>query len=139
MKTLSLQRRIAAQVLGVGKNRVWFDPSRINEIKEAITKEDIKALVKEKAIKKKPVIGVKRRAGKLRQLRKKKGRVRGQGKRKKIVKKRKREYIRRIRVLRRYVRELKIAGKIRASQGRRFLRLAKAGVIKTKRDIKEQI
>ncbi len=139
MKTLSLQKRIAAQVLKVGKNRVWFDPSRINDIKEAITKEDIKALIKERAIKKKPLIGTKRKAGKSRKKRKRKGRRRGPGKKRKNLNKRKEEYIRKIRKIRSYIKELKSRNVIDAKESKKLMRLAKAGVFKSKKDIKEKI
>ena len=89
--------------------------------------------------KKKPVIGIKRRKGKLRQKRRKKGRRRGAGKRKKIVKKRKKEYIIKIRNLRSYIRELKLKGDITAKESRKLMRLAKAGMFKSKKDIKEKI
>lgn len=139
MKTLSLQKRIAASVLKVGENRVWFDPSRINEIREAITKEDIRGLIKEKAIKKKPLIGTKRRAGRLRQKRRRKGRGRGPGRKKRTVKNEKREYILKIRKLRSYIRELKSQGIINAKENKKLMRLAKAGMFKSKEDIKEKI
>ncbi len=45
MTDLSAQRRLAADVLDVGKNRVWFDPDEQGEIAEAITREQIKELV----------------------------------------------------------------------------------------------
>ena len=139
MKTLELQKRIAASVLKIGKSRVWFDPSRIDDIREAITKDDIRALIKEKAIKKMPKKGRKRRAGKLRQKRKRKGRRRGFGKKKKIVKKRKKDYMIKIKNLRKYIKQLKNEGIINAKESRRLLGLAKAGMFKSKKDIKEKI
>lgn len=139
MKTLQLQKRIAASVLKVGLNKVWFDPARISEIKEAITREDVKELIKEKVIKKKPVKGIKRRAGKKRQKRKKKGRRRGPGKKKKIVKKRKKEYMIKIRNLRSYIKNLKLNKTISAGESKKLMRLAKAGILNSKKDIKEKI
>jgi len=139
MKTLTLQKRIAASVFKVGQNRVWFDPSRINDIREAITKEDIRILIKEKAIKKKPKIGVKRRAGKIRQKRKRKGRGRGAGRKKKIVKKKKKEYIIKIKNLRKYIKMLKQEGAINPKESKKLMNLAKAGMFKSKKDIKEKI
>ena len=41
MRTLRTKKVMAAKVLGVGINKVWFDPQRLTEIKEAITKQDI--------------------------------------------------------------------------------------------------
>lgn len=35
MVSLKLQKRLAASVLGVGKNKVWLDPNEINEISMA--------------------------------------------------------------------------------------------------------
>jgi len=45
MSDLTAQRRLAADVLDVGENRVWFDPDQQGEIVEAITREDIRELV----------------------------------------------------------------------------------------------
>ena len=50
MTDLSAQKRLAADVLGVGKNRVWFDPDAQSEIAEAITREDIRGLVDDGSI-----------------------------------------------------------------------------------------
>ena len=45
MTDLSAQKRLASEVLDVGKNRVWFDPDAQAEIAEAITRADIRELV----------------------------------------------------------------------------------------------
>ena len=49
---IGVQRRLAAQVLKCGVNRVAFDNDRLEEIKEAITKTDIRALIGNGAISK---------------------------------------------------------------------------------------
>lgn len=49
---LKTQKRLAAQVLGVSRKRVSFDPERLEDIKEAITKTDMRGLLSEKAIRK---------------------------------------------------------------------------------------
>ncbi|MEM2875660.1 MAG: 50S ribosomal protein L19e, partial [Candidatus Bathyarchaeia archaeon] len=36
------QRRLATEVLKVGKSRVWFDPERIEDIELAITRDEIR-------------------------------------------------------------------------------------------------
>ncbi len=54
---LKNQKRMSAQVMDVGENKVWFDPARITDIKEAITKADLIALIKDKAIQKRPEEG----------------------------------------------------------------------------------
>lgn len=50
---LKIQKRLAAQVLGCSQSKIIFDNERLGDIKESITKIDIKNLVKEKAIAKK--------------------------------------------------------------------------------------
>ncbi len=45
MTDLSAQRRLAADILDVGKNRIWFDPAEQGEIAEAITREQIADLI----------------------------------------------------------------------------------------------
>ena len=51
---LKNQKRISSQLLKVGKTSVKFDPERLADIKEAITKEDIRGLIKDKEITKRP-------------------------------------------------------------------------------------
>ena len=48
MTNLSGQRRLAAQILKVGQNRVWIDPERIDDVDGAITREEIRKLIHEK-------------------------------------------------------------------------------------------
>ena len=47
---LTSQKRLAAQVMKVGKSRVWIDPQFEDEASLAITKEDIRRLVDEGVI-----------------------------------------------------------------------------------------
>lgn len=139
MKTLRLQRRLAAEIMNIGVNRVWFDYDRIKEIKEAITKADVDALIKDRAIKKKPIQGVKRRAGREMGIRRKKGRSRGAGKKRRITMRKKKVYAFRIRKIRNYLNVLKNAKIITKSESSKLRRLAKAGIIKNKKDIREKI
>ena len=57
MTDLSAQRRLAADVLDVGKNRVWLDPNEQDEIAGAITREAIEELVEVGIIQAKPARG----------------------------------------------------------------------------------
>ena len=91
------------------------------------------------AIKKRAVKGVKRRAGKLRQIRKRKGRGRGAGKKKKVVNQRKKEHVKRIRKLRGYIKELLSEEKISSKEKTKLMKLAKAGVFKSRKEIKEKL
>ena len=101
---LSKKKELAAKTLGVGKNRVIFSTEGLAEIKEAITKQDIKSLYVEGIIGIKPVKGRKK-------VKKRKTR-RGDGKIKKKVNKRKQIYVKITRKLRGYVMDLRDKGKI---------------------------
>ncbi|MEM2707640.1 MAG: 50S ribosomal protein L19e [Candidatus Pacearchaeota archaeon] len=136
--SLKTQRRLAAEILGVGINRVKFMPEKINEIKEAITRKDIEELIKEGAIKKRPIKGYKRRAGRKRQKRYKKRR-RGEGKIKKKVIDKKRKYIILIRNLRRYLKNLKNRGILTTREYRILRKQAKGGRFKSKKELMEYI
>ena len=51
MTELKNQRRMAASLLKCGEHRVWMDQDRLDEIAKAVTKDDIRVLIKGKAIK----------------------------------------------------------------------------------------
>ncbi len=57
---MSVQRRMAAEILGVGVNRVWIDPSKSEEVTSALTREDIKGLINRGIISKRPEKGTSR-------------------------------------------------------------------------------
>ena len=101
---LENKRALAARTLKVGKNRVIFNSQRLSEIKEAITKQDIKDLVSS------GVIRIKDKKGK-RKIQKRKTRRRS-GSIKKKVNKSKREYIILTRKLRAHLKKLKENKKI---------------------------
>jgi len=102
MANLIKKKQLAAKTLGVGKNRIHFNSESLSEIKEAITKQDIKELYSEGIISIKPVKGrrkIVRRKTK-----------RGPGKIKKTVNKRKQIYVKITRKLRAYLKGLKSLG-----------------------------
>lgn len=101
---LKKKKKLAARVLKVGAGRIVLSSDMPEEIKEAITRQDIRDLVKEKIIK------IKEKKGR-RKIRKRKTKKRG-GKVKKKVNKRKREYVKLTRKLRKYVKNLKLKGRI---------------------------
>ncbi len=100
---LKFQKRLAARTIGVGIDKVRLAPSRYDDIKEAITKSDIRSLVKQGAIKILQQGTPSRLKAKLRQAQKKKGRQSGQGTRrgtKHARSPRKRHWIAKIRAIR---------------------------------------
>lgn len=96
---LNNKKILAAAVLDVGKNRIVFNQENLAEIKEAITRQDIKMLYQEKIIKIKPIKG-------RRKVRRKKTK-KGPGKIKMKIKDRKKGYVKITRKLREYLSELK--------------------------------
>lgn len=101
---LRTKKQLVIRTLKVGKERIVFLPSRLNEIKDAITKQDIRDLKKEGVIIVKEVKGRKKVE--------KKSKKRGVGKIKKKVNKRKQEYVVMTRKLRKYASEMQKQGKL---------------------------
>lgn len=104
MTNLRTKKELAAKALKVGKNRIVFNAEGLSEIKEAITKRDIKDLKNEGIITIRPVKGRKK-------VERRKSR-RGPGKIKKKVKHRKQEYVKITRKLRKYLMGLRDKGKV---------------------------
>jgi len=98
------KKQLAIKTLGVGKSRIVFVQSRLDEIKEAITKQDIKDLKREGAI------IVKEIRGKTKVVKRKN--KKGPGKIKKKLNTRKQDYVIMTRKLRGYVAELKKRGEL---------------------------
>lgn len=96
------KKELAARALNIGKARIIFNKERLDEIKEAITKNDIKDLLKGKAIKIKEKQGRKKKEK--RRTRRRVGSI------KKKVNKRKQEYIKLTRKLRTHIKYLKDKG-----------------------------
>ena len=115
MVSLKLQKRLAASVLKCGRNKVWLDPNESNEISMANSRQNVKKLIKDGFVIKKPQV-VHSRSRVMRHLEaKRKGRHTGFGKRKGTAKARlpmKILWMRRQRVLRRLLRKYREAKKI---------------------------
>lgn len=92
---LKKKKSLAVRTLGVGIERIKFLKPRLDEIKEAITKQDIRDLHKDGAIKIKPIKG--RRKNTKRKTKRSTGNI------KKKVNKRKEEYVIITRKLRKYL------------------------------------
>jgi len=96
---LDKKKALAAKVLNVGRGRIIFVEPRLNEIKEAITKEDIRSLKADGAIMIKEIRG--RRSKPKKKVRRSPGNV------KKVARNSKREYMLITRKLRKYMYELR--------------------------------
>ena len=82
MTDLKAQKRLASDVLDVGKNKLWFDPDRQGDIAEAITREDIRELVDEGVVRAEEPQGNSRGRARERQQKRSYGHQKGAGSRK---------------------------------------------------------
>ena len=135
---LDNQKKIAAQILKCSRKRIWIDPSRLSDIKESITKVDIRLLIKEGIIIKKQAKGVSRVRARKILGQKRKGRQKGHGSRKgkrtsRLYKKRK--WINKIRAQRTLMNELRDKKKISKKGYRDLYVKAKGGFFRSKRHI----
>ena len=73
------QRRLAAEIMKVGSNKVKFNSERMEEVSEALTRDDIRSLINSGAITKKQETGVSRGKARDRKKQKLRGRRRGDG------------------------------------------------------------
>ena len=79
---MKLQKRLASDIMKCSPKRVHFDTEKTSEIKEAITKADIRSLVKQGVIVEKKARGISRVRARKIKLQKRKGRQKGSGSRK---------------------------------------------------------
>jgi large subunit ribosomal protein L19e len=139
---LNTQKKLAAGILKSSPKKIWLDSTRSDEIKEAITKADIRSLIKDKAIKAKKEKGTSKSRIRKAAIQKSKGRRKGPGSRKSGMNARitrKRTWINHIRVQRallQNLREKKVIGK---SDYRSLYLKSKGGFFRSKRHLKMYI
>lgn len=132
---LKNQRRMAAEILGCGINRVWIDPNAIDEVANAVTREDIKAAIAAGVIRAKRVKGNSRGRIRAREMQRKKGRRRGPGSREgaKFARMpRKLKWMQTIRAVRSVLRMLRDEKKIDRKTYRKLYYQAKGGAFKNR-------
>lgn len=136
------QRRMASEILKCGLDRVWIDPDTIEDVAEAVTREDIRDLINSKVIRKKQKIGISRGRARKIALQKSKGKRKGQGSRKGAKRARlskKRAWIMKIRPIRSSLKDLRDNATIDRSTYRKYYRLAKGGTFKSKAHLKSHM
>ena len=142
MTNLRAQKRLAAEELGVGKNRIWFDPERQGDLAEAITREDIRELVDEGVIQVDPESSNSRGRARERKQKRSYGHQTGPGSRKGKAGARqneKEEWQSRIRAQRKRLRELRDAGEITRSEYRELYDKAGGGEFDSVADLEREL
>jgi large subunit ribosomal protein L19e len=136
---LKVQKRLAADIAGCSPKRISFDTSRLSDIKEAITKADIRGLIRDGAILVRPARGVSRHRARERQEKRSNGQMRGFGSRKGKATARlphKEAWMTKIRNQRAFLQEIRERKLIDNKDFRMLYLRAKSGFFRSRRHIK---
>jgi large subunit ribosomal protein L19e len=142
MESLAKQKRIAAKVLRVGEGKVWIDPEATGDVADAITREDVRDLIEKGIIKVKQKKGVSRGRARVRANQKALGRRKGHGSRKGTKGARankKKQWITKIRALRRRLKELREDDYVDKTIYRKLYNKANGGEFRTVGHLNEYI
>lgn len=142
MSDLASQKRIVASILKCGVNRVWFNPERLSDIENAISREDLRRLVADGAIKARQKKGVSRGRARIKIAKRSYGHCRGPGRRKGATGARspgKRAWIQKIRAIRKALVALRDAGTINRHMYRILYRKAAGGQFRSVAHMKAQL
>lgn len=130
MTDLRNQKRLAAEIMGCGEERVWLDPESQGDVADAITREDVRGLIEDGIVREKRKKGVSRGRARERDEKREYGHQNGPGTRKGKKGARsdpKEEWKSGIRALRKELRRMKREDEIDASQYRDLYAKAKGG------------
>jgi large subunit ribosomal protein L19e len=132
---LTTQKRLAAEILKIGVNRVWIDPDNLEEVSEAITREGVKKLIADGTIKARPKKGISSYRSKKIAEQKSKGRRKGRGSIKGAKGARnpkKKAWMTTIRALRTDLKDMRDNREINRTTYRKLYKMAKGGAFRSK-------
>jgi large subunit ribosomal protein L19e len=142
MTDLSAQKRLASELLDAGQDSVWLDPDRQGDIAEAITREDIRELIDEGAIRADAPEGNSRGRARQRQKKRSYGHQKGPGSRRGKAGARQNEkqnWQSRIRAQRERLRELRDEGELDSAAYRDLYDKAGGGEFDSVADLERYI
>jgi len=140
-----LQKRLAAEILGVGVSRVRIAAKTkedFEDLESAITKDDVRKLIERGVIYAEPEKSNSRARWRERKEKRQKGRRRGHGKRKGKAGARqdkKEAWMSRIRKMRKYLKYLRDKGIISTKLYRKYYRLAKGGAFRSLAELRAHL
>ena len=132
---LTTQKRLAADLLKVGVNRVWIDPDNLEEVSRAITREGVNQLIQQGYIKARPKKGISSYRSKKKAEQKNKGKRKGRGSIKGAKGARnpkKKAWMTTIRALRKDLKDMRDEREINRTTYRKLYRMAKGGAFRSK-------
>ncbi|MFH0954938.1 MAG: 50S ribosomal protein L19e [Candidatus Micrarchaeota archaeon] len=135
-------RRLASTVLKTGETGIWFDETQMDKVTECMTKEDVRQLINQGIIKKRLAIGQSKGRSRKLALKKKKGRRRGFGKRggtQKTRSEKKKNWMKRVRSQRTFLRELKKKKKMDSKTYQAAYKRISGGFFKGKKNIEQAV
>ena len=136
---LDVQRRLAAQIMKCGEHRVRFDPSSLEDIKEAITNSDIRHLINNGIITKRRLLNTSKYWARKHRRQKSKGKQKGTGSRKGKKTARlppKRVWINKIRLQRNFIKSLRDNKTINSTEYHEIYMKSKGGFFRSLRHLK---
>lgn len=139
---LKTQKRMASDIMDVGKDRVWINPDEQEKVDEAITRKDIRNLIEGGTIQKKDEKGTSKGRAKHIKKQKKKGRRKGQGSRKGkkgARKSDKTKWMEKIRAIRERLKEMRDEEEITSDQYRKLYDMSKGGFFRDTKHLENHV